>query len=168
MPDQHAYAVDSLSLLWEGFWGYAFPPTALIPRVIQKMKCHVCHILLIAPCWPSQSWFPDMLELLVDLPRRLPVRPNLAQSRAASPQRAGTSSPSRVELVQRAVASRGFSLDVADRIAQPQRKSTLAIYQSKWSRFTAWCKPRQIDPLRATIPQIKVKVKVGVYGLIST
>jgi hypothetical protein len=32
-------------------------------------KVRLC---LIAPCWPSQAWFPTLLELLTDHPRRLP------------------------------------------------------------------------------------------------
>ena len=77
MPDSNALAVDSLSLSWEGFWGYAFPPTALLARVLQKLRRHTCQILLLAPCWPGQAWFPDLLELLVDLPRELPRRVDL-------------------------------------------------------------------------------------------
>jgi hypothetical protein len=31
------------------------------------------HLFLIAPYWPSQAWFPTLLELLTDHPRRLRV-----------------------------------------------------------------------------------------------
>src|SRR5207253_139614 len=33
--------------------------------------------ILIAPLWPVQPWFIPLLDLLIDLPRLLPVRPNL-------------------------------------------------------------------------------------------
>ena len=35
-------------------------------------------------------------------------------------------------------------------IIRTQRESTLAIYESKWRIFTAWCKIQHINPLSAT------------------
>ena len=34
----------------------------------------------------------------------------------------------------------GFSVDVAERIAAPQRSSTRTIYKSKWGLFERWCR----------------------------
>ena len=39
----------------------------------------------------------------------------------------------------------GFSAEVADRIAAPQRLSTRAIYASKWAVFERWCIKQQVD-----------------------
>ena len=39
----------------------------------------------------------------------------------------------------------GFSAEVADRIAAPQRLSTRAIYASKWAVFERWCIEQQVD-----------------------
>ena len=47
---------------------YAFPPFALIPAIISKIRQHQCKIVLVAPFWPEASWFPELLRLLVDLP----------------------------------------------------------------------------------------------------
>lgn len=33
--------------------------------------------LLIAPVWPTQSWYPLLLQLLIDQPIRLPRQDNL-------------------------------------------------------------------------------------------
>ena len=35
-PDQHAWDIDALNINWSGLTAYAFPPTALLHRVIQK------------------------------------------------------------------------------------------------------------------------------------
>ena len=77
VPDPLAWAVDALSLSWEGLLAYAFPPFSLLGRVLQKVKEHDCSILLIAPLWPKQPWFPVLLDLLVDLPLAIPARWNL-------------------------------------------------------------------------------------------
>ena len=74
VPDPLAYSVDALSMDWEGLPGpYAFPPLPVLPRVLQKIgACQSTVLVLIAPAWQKQSWYPMLLELLVDVPRRLP------------------------------------------------------------------------------------------------
>ena len=44
-----------------------------------------------------------------------------------------------------ALQNQGFTAEVADRIAAPQRLSTRAIYSSKWSVFERWCIEQQVD-----------------------
>lgn len=44
-----AYQVDDLAMLWQGILGYAFPPIALIPRVLRKVQKTDCVVILIAP-----------------------------------------------------------------------------------------------------------------------
>ena len=41
-------------------------------------------------------------------------------------------------------------VDVASHISRPQRESTLAMYESKWRIFTAWCNIQNINPLPAS------------------
>ena len=38
----------------------------------------------------------------------------------------------------------GFSVEVAERIAPPQRSSTRTIYKSKWAQFEKWCKENSV------------------------
>jgi hypothetical protein len=78
-PDQEALAADALSFPWD-FQGllYAFPPAALLPAVLRKIREEqIPLILLIAPCWPRQAWFADLLERVVVNPLRLPQLPDL-------------------------------------------------------------------------------------------
>ena len=72
VPDPQAWAVDALSLDWDGMNAYAFPPFNLVGRVLQKFRDHSCSLILVAPLWPRQPWFPELLSLLVDQPLRLP------------------------------------------------------------------------------------------------
>ena len=71
-PDPTAWDTDALSLSWRGMWLYAFPPFALLPEVLEKVQSEPCDMILVAPAWPAQAWFHQLLHLSVDHPRRLP------------------------------------------------------------------------------------------------
>ena len=71
--DPQAWAVDALSLDWSNLEAYAYPPLALIRRVLNKVRASSnLHLTLVAPKWPQREWYPDLLDLLVDFPRVLP------------------------------------------------------------------------------------------------
>ena len=53
-----------------------------------------------------------------------------------------------------AIQQAGFSEEVATRIEAPQRRSTRAIYESKWSIFVRWCEEHQVDFRSPSIRQI--------------
>ena len=49
VPDPKAWDIDALNINWTSLTAYAYPPTALLHKVIQKIKqCH-CLIIVIAP-----------------------------------------------------------------------------------------------------------------------
>ena len=76
--DAQALGRDALNQDWSGLLAYAFPPFALIPRVLLKLsQTPSCLVILVAPMWPRQLWFPRLTELLVAEPVRLPLRPDL-------------------------------------------------------------------------------------------
>ena len=57
--------VDAFATKWTDYV-YLFPPYPIINRVISKFKSdNTGHGLLICPFWPSQSWFPTLLDLLI-------------------------------------------------------------------------------------------------------
>ena len=65
------------SMNWNYLHAYAFPPTMMIPSVLNKIRQSQCRIVLIAPLWPQQAWFSEVLQLLVSGPVCLPLFPNL-------------------------------------------------------------------------------------------
>ena len=77
VQDYKALAIDALSMDWNHLHAYAFPPFILIPAVLEKIRQHQCRIVLIAPFWPQQQWFSELLLLLVSAPIRLPLIPRL-------------------------------------------------------------------------------------------
>ena len=64
------------------------------------------------------------------------------------------SEPSCVAPRASAIQQAGFSAEVATRIEAPQRRSTRAIYESKWSVFVRWCEKNQVDFRTPSIEQI--------------
>ena len=69
-----AWKVDAFSFPWANLYLYAFPPFALIRKVLVTLRDSDATMLLVAPCWPNQTWFPLVMELLIDCPLRLPPR----------------------------------------------------------------------------------------------
>ena len=56
---------------------YAFPTFSLLPKVLMKIPVYKALVLLIAPLWTTQSWYPLLLKLPVDKPILLPRKDNL-------------------------------------------------------------------------------------------
>ncbi|XP_070203397.1 uncharacterized protein [Littorina saxatilis] len=62
-PDPEAWETNAMDISWSGLEAYAFPPFQLLTRVLRKAEQEGPSLLLIAPLWPSQPWFPDLLRL---------------------------------------------------------------------------------------------------------
>ena len=77
IPDPKAWDIDALNINWTALTAYAYPPTALLHREIQKIRqCH-CLIIVIAPGWPGMPWFWDLVQLSTEIPLQLPVSTTL-------------------------------------------------------------------------------------------
>ena len=73
-----AFAADAMSISWDRTSAYAFPPIAMIPRVLDKLsRSSQCKLMLIAPHWPRQLWFPRLMSLMSAEPFYLPQRRDL-------------------------------------------------------------------------------------------
>lgn len=63
-PDPDALTVDAFTLNWKFTFFYAFPPFAIILKCIQKIIHNEARGILVFPYWPSQPWFPLLIDLL--------------------------------------------------------------------------------------------------------
>ena len=73
-----AWAVDALSLPWEDLDPYAFPPAAILGKVLEILQDDPCRrIILIAPGWPNMPWFWDLVAMSSRIPLSLPNLLNL-------------------------------------------------------------------------------------------
>ena len=77
--DPNSTHIDAFTMNWNGLKFYAFPPFSLLPRCLQKISQDRAQGILIAPLWPTQTWFPVLLRHLCDQPWILLPRPNLLQ-----------------------------------------------------------------------------------------
>ena len=78
VPDSLAVAVDALTLPWEDLDAYAFPPTAILGKVVEKLLDTPCRrLILIASGWPNMPWFWDLVAMSSQVPLSLPHLPNL-------------------------------------------------------------------------------------------
>ena len=78
VPDPLGSAVDALSLPWEDLDAYAFPPAAILGKLVEKLQdSPYKRIILIAPGWPNMPWFWDLLAISSQIPLSLPNLPHL-------------------------------------------------------------------------------------------
>ena len=142
IPDSLTVAVDALSLQWEGLDAYAFPPAAILGKVVEKLQDSPCmRIILIAPGWPNMPWFWDLVIMSSQIPLSLPNL--LTQPFNQIPHRNLTNlnlhawllelhqSRSRASLKQWQQGLRLLKEDQPD--------------QAKWAIFTKWCITNQVD-----------------------
>ncbi|KAL8584420.1 hypothetical protein ACOMHN_032040 [Nucella lapillus] len=61
--DPTAWAIDALSIPWSNLLGYAFPPFPILGKVLRKAREDLATLILVAPRWPAQAWFPELLHL---------------------------------------------------------------------------------------------------------
>ena len=100
-------------------------------------------------------WFWDLVQLSTDPTSASSVN-NSSQTvlQLCASQQATTSQPQR--LVSRSVQlqEQGFSVEVAERIAAPQRSSTKTIYKSNWALFEKWCRENSVDFSTPSVKQV--------------
>ncbi|CAF0721139.1 unnamed protein product [Didymodactylos carnosus] len=71
-PDPYAHAVDAFQLSWKKLKGYAFP---LVAQSLAKIVKEQSTILLVAPTWSSQTYYPLLMQQLIQDPVLIPTFP---------------------------------------------------------------------------------------------
>ena len=73
--------VDAFQINWSHLKAYAFPPFALIGRVLAKAMRgkHIDHsvLIIVTPMWPSQPWYTHLLRMSIQDSVFIPLIPNL-------------------------------------------------------------------------------------------
>ena len=78
--DRLAEATDAFRQDWRLRTGYANPPWCLMGRVLSQVMEQEALIVLVAPAWKGQPWYPVLLSLLWEFPRLIPSLPDLIQN----------------------------------------------------------------------------------------
>ena len=76
-PEPGAEFVNAFSVSWANMYCYIFPPFSLLAQCLKKVRLEVTEALIIAPLWPTQVWFAQLMEMLVEIPVVLPRSPQL-------------------------------------------------------------------------------------------
>ena len=76
-PDPGCAYVDAFTINWNSLNFFAFPPFSMIPKCVQKINQDKAKGILIIPVWPTQSWFPLVLQLLYRQPWIIGPSPQL-------------------------------------------------------------------------------------------
>ena len=71
-PDPGALAVNAFHISWKEYTFYAFPPFCIIQRVLQKINIDQATGIIIVPNWPTQTWWPYLMSMLINYPIILP------------------------------------------------------------------------------------------------
>ena len=127
VPDPNAWDIDTLNINWSGLTAYAYTPTVLLYRV-----CH-CNSL-----WPARDALVLGLSAAFNRdPTAVTSVNNCSQTapQLCVSQQSTTCQPPRRVCRSGQLQEQGFSVEMAKRIAVPQRSSTRTIYKSKWALF---------------------------------
>ena len=154
-PDPGAMSTDAFQSNWTNLKGYAFPPFALIGRCLQKIRVEQSTVVLIAPTWQNQIWYP---ECIIGNADRSSNPPPLVQGYADKPREPATptgnskqTKASRLEDIRQQHTLAGISSEASELLLAGWSRGTNVAYQSGWKRWSSWCKGRKINPISAGI-----------------
>ena len=106
-----------------------------------------------------------LLENKGTLPSASAPQRETAGTIASDPQTLEATAPSRISqkpqssqssclLAEESLKSQGFSVEVVERVLNPVRKSSQAVYEAKWNCFVSYCQDLDIDHTNISIPQL--------------
>ena len=140
--DPQSAGMDAFLQSWDSLQASAFPPFAIIPRVLAKLQESLgTELTLVAPHWAQRPWFPDLLQLSLAPPVILPDHPDLPAPASVSTPLPGSpqATASCLETLRRFTRAAGFSSAVAEQSSLARRPSSRAVYQLHWSVYRSWC-----------------------------
>ncbi len=151
---EETLGTDALAHSWpRGLRKYAFPPVSLVAQTLCKVREEEEQILLVVPYWPTRTWFPELMLLVIAPPWQIPLRKDLLT------RRRGTLWHPRPDLwklhvwsLERDAEVLGdLPQEVVDTITSARAPSTRHAYALKWNLFVEWCSSHREDPRRCPI-----------------
>ena len=136
---------------------YAFPPIAIIRRVLLELRAsHNCDLTLIVPFWPQRDWFSRSTGTSIRFSNSTTQMSRSAATTAfPSVSRKSPFDSSDCGATLKLFASQsGFSETVVGQLALCRRKSTRLNYQARWGKFRKWCRDFHHRSSEPTIPKI--------------
>lgn len=128
---------------------------SLLTQVLANIRNDKALVLLIAPLWTTQNWYPLFLQLAVEQPILLPRKDNLLtlpHSHEFHPLR--NSLRLATWMLSRDRLQTGFSDDAITIISASWTPGTDKQYNSAWNKWCGWCEQRKIDLLQASVDEV--------------
>ncbi|VDH98339.1 Hypothetical predicted protein [Mytilus galloprovincialis] len=156
VPDPKAYAIDYMSVPWDGMFAYAFPPFRFLSQVLRKIshRARVDHSYcsrldqtsLVSKS--SSSVLCSSTGFTSTTQYSVPVQgqDTSFQSREATSVR--------VAALMNSFKERGFSECAARHLSGAVRESTNIVYDAKWTIFSTWCSEKEIGPFQISVQQL--------------
>ena len=124
---------------------------------LSKIRQFICLIIIIALGWPGMPWFWDLVQLSTKIPLQLLVSATLLKQ---SHNYVLHSKPLHLNLstwclrVDSSKNRASLWRQRAERVAAPQRSTTVTIYKSRWPLFEKWCGENLVDFTTPSVKQV--------------
>ena len=154
--DDQAALEDAFRHPWDNLDVYAFPPFALLGKVLSRVRqSRNCSMTGSSPLGRQGLVRGCTAPADTSTSRSASVgrRHSPAPQRSTPPRRPCVET-SRVATVKQLLRKSGFSRGAASDMSRCVRGSTSNVYQSKWLAFCNWCRGRGVAPVNASVPLI--------------
>ena len=147
-------------MTWTNELFFIFPPFSLLPRILQKVEEEGAEAILIAPLWPTQSWWPSLLRLIVGQSFKMPHPERILYL----PHKEGKQHPlKRMSLgcfpdifshIRKTLKNKGIPKRARNLILKSWRNSTKIQYITYITKWFAFCKHEIIYPVQPDINDV--------------
>ncbi|XP_034935551.1 uncharacterized protein [Chelonus insularis] len=131
--DPESFIVDAFTINWHNWFFYAFPPFAMIPRVIQKIVSDRARGILVVPYWTTQAWFPVFETLLI-------IKSSLASKNVFDCRKA----------IRTAFEKRGLPSSAVEIVILSLAEGTIKQYAGPIKEWFGFCEEKKQDPYNIT------------------
>lgn len=165
-PDPTASAIDAFSLDWSVLKLYAFPPFSVIPACLSKMVSDQATGIVVLPDWPTQSWFPKVLHMMVKERVLMKARKDLlflpSHPSEVHPLWEKTQSDG-MSIIRETLNHIGLSPSAQKGVMASWRPGTSKQYDSYLRKWSCYCKDNGINRCHPTITQA-IEFLVSLYS----
>ena len=156
VPDPLSFAVDAMSLSWDGMFAYAVSSVPLSSSSASqdqaiRLQDHYYCTSLAKTSMVSRT---SASVLFQASETSVQTRSSVSVQGKSGTSKARVSSSSRLATLREGLRQKGFSEGATSHISKSVRQSTGIVYEAKWAIFCDWCSGRDIDPVRVTVQQL--------------
>ena len=148
---------DAFLQSWDGLQAYAFPPVAILPHVLAKLRASTgTELTLVAPHWAQRPLIlrPAPAFAGSSSDPTGPSRPLALASVSSSFPGSQSAQASCLATLQRFPRASGFYSAVAEQSLLARLSSSRAVYQVRWSIYREWYHTNGHSVSRPTLAKV--------------